>query len=593
MIETLITSSALIVFILFLRPFLRRKVSPAIVYCLWGLVAIRMLVPWIYPFTELMGTMKSRFSMMNAVDLFQREVIEGSVLEPLIDNIATGRVRRYEEPVHIVQQAAGIDWQLWIMVVWVMGSILIGGWMILVNIRFMKRLQAARRPYKGALPAFVTKQVYAVTGISSPCYFGIQNDEAIYLPDSIMGDEKMVYHALAHETCHANHGDRYWGILRCVLLCYYWVNPFAWLGAVWSKRDCELACDEAAVKLLGEEERYAYGRTLVGLIAMQRSEKSLFLASATMKAGKRTIKDRIHTLTRHPKTTVPMAVVLMCVVAVLGACTFTQKREPEASPADTVVTAGKDGKDVLVLLGEMQKGNYYELELQRQDAASGEAKQMLREENNSFLTPLQAVQGIQDTSVWLKSVKEYPGALELVLTGETDEETLQFSLENEILLKPIGAEHPEAYMEVSQSARYGNEIHLLYLFDNDIPPLSQVMAIMAGDGTEESGYIENVFEEYQISMTAQQFIAACLTGDTKTAVRYSGVKEEELRNSIREGTPGSGTLTIRWNPEHKETYAEGIYKFHEEGQEDSFTYLNLALKKVSGEWIVGEVWVEK
>lgn len=523
MIETLITSSALIVFILFLRPFLRRKVSPAIVYSLWGLVAIRMLVPWIYPFTELIGTMKSRFSMMNAVDLFQREVIEGSILEPLLDNIATGRVRRYEEPVHIVQQAAGIDWQLWIMVVWVMGSILIGGWMILVNIRFMKRLQAARRPYKGALPAFVTKQVYVVTGISSPCYFGIQNDEAIYLPDSIMGDEKMVYHALAHETCHANHGDRYWGILRCVLLCYYWVNPFAWLGAVWSKRDCELACDEAAVKLLGEEERYAYGRTLVGLIAMQRSEKSLFLASTTMKAGKRTIKDRIHTLTRHPKTTVPMAVVLMCVVAVLGACTFTQKREPEASPADTVVTAGKDGKDVLVLLGEMQKGNYYELELQCQDAASGEAKQMLREENRensavrvtayedaagrvlsgdgipdrgygyaagmqgtdsmklsiwnaeragsfritvmdedtileyryvthdqepfnkySFLTPLQAVQGIQDTSVWLKSVKEYPGALELVLTGETDEETLQFSLENEILLKPIGAEHPEA-----------------------------------------------------------------------------------------------------------------------------------------------------
>lgn len=70
MIETLITSSALIVFILFLRPFLRRKVSPAIVYSLWGLVAIRMLVPWIYPFTELIGTMKSRFSMMNAVDLF-------------------------------------------------------------------------------------------------------------------------------------------------------------------------------------------------------------------------------------------------------------------------------------------------------------------------------------------------------------------------------------------------------------------------------------------------------------------------------------------------------------------------------------------
>lgn len=373
MTETLITSSALIMAIFFLRPFLRRKVSPTVVYSLWGLAAIRMTVPWIYPFTELIGAVKSRLSVMNAVDLFQREVIDGSVLEPLVDNIATGRVRQYEEPVHIAQQAAGIDWQLWIMVVWVLGSILIGVGIILINIRFMKLLQATRRPYKGELPAFVTKRVYVVAGISSPCYFGIQNDEAIYLPDYIMGDEKMVCHALAHETCHANHGDRYWGILRCVLLCYYWVNPFVWLGAVWSKRDCELACDEAAVKLLGEEERYAYGRTLVGLLAEQRSGRGLFLASTTMKAGRRTVKDRIQTLAHHPQTTVSMAILLACVVMILGACTFTQRAEPMAGSLSP--------EDVLVLLGETQKGNYYEIELQRQDAGSGAAKPMLKEDD--------------------------------------------------------------------------------------------------------------------------------------------------------------------------------------------------------------------
>ena len=34
---------------------------------------------------------------------------------------------------------------------------------------------------------------------------------------------------------------------------------------VLSRRDAELACDEATIKRLGEEERASYGRTLIGL----------------------------------------------------------------------------------------------------------------------------------------------------------------------------------------------------------------------------------------------------------------------------------------------------------------------------------------
>ena len=38
-------------------------------------------------------------------------------------------------------------------------------------------------------------------------------------------------------------------------------------AAVLSKRDCELACDEGALLLLGEQERIGYGKTLLSIEA--------------------------------------------------------------------------------------------------------------------------------------------------------------------------------------------------------------------------------------------------------------------------------------------------------------------------------------
>lgn len=714
MAETLIASSVLIIAILALRPFLRRWASPTAVYALWGLVAIRLVAPWVYPFTEAVGSVRSRLSVMNAVDRFQREVIEGSVMEPLADNIASGRVYRYDGPVHLARQAAGIDWQLWIMVVWGLGFLVLTAWMIGVNLRFMRRLQASRRLYTGVRPGYVTRRVYVVPELSSPCYFGIGSDEGIYLPEGIAGDEKAVLHALAHETGHGKHGDRYWGILRCALLCFYWIDPFVWVAAVWSKRDCELACDEAAVKLLGEEERYAYGRTLVGLIAERGGARGLLLASTSMTAGRHTVRERIGTLARHPRTTALMAVVLAAVVAVLGACAFTDKtgaassgqslgqlpaqssgqspgqpsRQPqgqlpaqssEQPPGDQASAgageplpagAGPEArKDVLVLVEDRQQGNYCEIVLQRQSGDTGAPKPVFaddyatdhsidvtayrdtqgqdrlggghpeqgfgasiekdlltlriwnRELAGSFritvtdrgealeyvyvpreVEPIsqytlagdaREIKGSLDTSVWLKSVEEFPNALGIVLRGKNVEEASEFYDGNDILLIPIGAGSYEDYVAPRSSGRDGAEIYLLYLFPGEIPPLSQIQAFAAGRGIRQEDYVETVLDEYQITTVARKFVRAWLSGDTETAAKYSDIPGGKLQSGVREQSLGTGTLTIRWNPMEKETYAEAAYAFYEEGQKDSLTYLYLAMKRVFGEWIVTETWLEK
>lgn len=60
-----------------------------------------------------------------------------------------------------------------------------------------------------------------------------------------------------------------------------------------SKHDCEMACDEAASALLGEQERINYGKTLLGLIAVKESPKDCLMIATTMTGGKRSLKKEL------------------------------------------------------------------------------------------------------------------------------------------------------------------------------------------------------------------------------------------------------------------------------------------------------------
>ena len=60
---------------------------------------------------------------------------------------------------------------------------------------------------------------------------------------------------LAHENTHYRHGDNLWVVVRAACVCLHWYNPLVWLAACLSRQDGELACDERALEILGEEER--------------------------------------------------------------------------------------------------------------------------------------------------------------------------------------------------------------------------------------------------------------------------------------------------------------------------------------------------
>ena len=167
--------------------------------------------------------------------------------------------------------------------IWATGSCAVLLAILFSNLRFAQRLRQVRRPMEkveSRLP------VYLADGLPSPCLFGLFRP-AIYLTEDAVRDGAVLRHVLVHEETHFRHGDHIWSALRGVALALHWWNPLVLLAAVLSRRDGELACDEGALKRLGEGERTAYGETLLKLVTARAGGplKSQWMTAAFPTAG--------------------------------------------------------------------------------------------------------------------------------------------------------------------------------------------------------------------------------------------------------------------------------------------------------------------
>ena len=327
MMEWAVTSSMLVAVVIALRFLSRRKISRRLQYALWGLVLLRLLMPF-----SLFG---SAFSVMNAVPdshIGEKQVYvlpvssqpaeEASGVFTDHDGITDANSFGYavlsEDGGHITRYADKMSISRILTLVWVVGAIAVCLYFAGANLLFFKRLRNSRKLHPVSdckLPVYVTGHV------ASPCLFGLIRP-AIYLTPKATASADSTRHVLAHELCHYRHGDHIWSMLRCLCLAVWWWNPLVWAAAILSRTDGELACDEAAVKKIGQENRLSYGHTLVDMIAVRKAP-GLMYAATTMVSGKRGIKERLNMIIKSPKTFIPVAVAVLLIVAVCVGCTFT------------------------------------------------------------------------------------------------------------------------------------------------------------------------------------------------------------------------------------------------------------------------------
>lgn len=113
-----------------------------------------------------------------------------------------------------------------------------------------QRLNLKRVPKLLACPGL---EVPMLTGVVAP---------ALMLPQDASPEDGLDY-ALLHELIHYRRRDIWLKALVMLTGSVHWFNPVMWLMVRQVDRDIELACDEMALTVLPEEERLAYGETIL------------------------------------------------------------------------------------------------------------------------------------------------------------------------------------------------------------------------------------------------------------------------------------------------------------------------------------------
>lgn len=338
MIETIITSSILILVITLLRYLLRGKISSRLQYALWLLVAIRLLLPF--------SLFASPISVMNVAAEVQSQYL--TTIQPVIPAGPDLAVMPVDDPANPTSEmtfdaaAATVNDKGILSYLWLGGLVGSGLFFTAVNLRLNQKLKQSRRQIEikdYPLP------VYTATGLASPCLYGLWNP-AVYLTPESLSDDRRTAYVLAHELTHYRQKDHLWSFIRILCLCIHWFNPLAWLAVVLSRRDSELACDEGTLRRLGNEQRAAYGKTLIEMVSEPLKPSHLFCCATTMTGGKKEMTERIKRIAKQPKMRKTTLLVVVIIAALSVSCTFGNAVNKEIPVQYSIAKLDKHDKEI-------------------------------------------------------------------------------------------------------------------------------------------------------------------------------------------------------------------------------------------------------
>lgn len=329
--EILLTSSVLILGLLILRRAFREKISRRVQYALWALVLVRLLTPVSLPPLDISvltmaeparETISARLEAPAAPAAGPASQTFGPVYGA--EEPAVSAAKPVGSPAGVPAKGAGAaPAKVWTLTeilgaVWLAGAAGMGLWLVWSNLAFAARLRKYRMGME--IPGCKYPVYMMESELDSPCLFGILRP-AVYLTPAAIRSEESLRHVLAHEETHARHLDPLWSLLRSVCLAVYWFDPLVWIAVSASRTDCELACDEGAVRTLGEEERLAYGKTLLSLIPVRRLPVNPLLSVTPMSSDKKRLRERIARIAEDRKT----KKLALCAMSLLTAavCVFT------------------------------------------------------------------------------------------------------------------------------------------------------------------------------------------------------------------------------------------------------------------------------
>ena len=337
----------------FLLRFVFRKVAPKTIICfLWGIVALRLVLP--FSIQSPIGLVPEKASTVASVFETATEAKPAEMVTPVetltpIDPVSPAEptandpqqtvpvtqpdlqtvdpVTPYpQSPVTasveadsqsgrsgtietVSESSIGIGFIL--SLIWIAG---LAGMLtyVLIHYLLLRKKMADSVPY--------LQGVRQSEKVRSPFVLGLFRP-VIYLPFGL--DKQTESHVLAHERAHISRGDHWFKFLWFAVLAVHWFNPLAWLAFILLCGDIEYACDERVLSTMEEPDKKAYAESLLGLGISSRR-----VSACPVAFGETNVKNRIRRVFDFKKPAAWILALILFSCILLTACFSTVSVSP-------------------------------------------------------------------------------------------------------------------------------------------------------------------------------------------------------------------------------------------------------------------------
>jgi len=313
------------------------KAPKALMVCLWALVGLRLVSPFIPE--SILSLIPSGKIVSPEILLAERPSIHTGVT--MLNSTVNPIISEHLSPDYSISSvpAPGVSANPMQILAFVASLVWIAGMVIMFAYSLSSYLWLR---HKVKVSMCYRDNIYFCDSIATPFVFGIIKPR-IYLPSGM--EEAQTECVIAHEMSHLKRKDHWWKTIAFFLLSVYWFHPLLWISYLLFSRDIERACDERVVREMEPESRKNYAEALVSCSLQKRR-----MLACPLAFGEVGVKNRVKSVLNYRKPAFWIVAVTVIAGAAIVVCFLTNPvsdsgiPDQNADPYDNVsVIENKDG----------------------------------------------------------------------------------------------------------------------------------------------------------------------------------------------------------------------------------------------------------
>ncbi|MBQ7248129.1 MAG: M56 family metallopeptidase [Lachnospiraceae bacterium] len=341
-------SGLIVVVILVLRQIFRHVPKKYFVL-LWGLVAVRLLIPF---------HIESQFSLIPATNVVFVDVYETDkhIVETDIDNLDGDDMPVFlESSSNAGETGSGISSKIvyYSAYVWAFGTLGLTVYAFADFLRIKRKVAVSVGEGDGIRICDYIETSF-ILGVFKP---------VIYLPSNLPASDKE--HILAHERAHLKRGDHIIKPLAFLVLALFWVNPLIWVAYFVLCYDIEYACDEYVLVNNSGISKRDYAKVLLHSCIPSRIHFSIPLSFS--QPG---VRHRIKRIINQKKPAVITSALLLIIGILAAICFLTDP--VKGSSNDSAVATESTNKTTADNASEDENINTWKGDETKQDSSQME-----------------------------------------------------------------------------------------------------------------------------------------------------------------------------------------------------------------------------